>query len=747
MALSGCKKNDAKVFGFGEGGIEIPYEASMVGSETCGLCHKDHVGWQLSSHMALTGRVVTKNNAHLWFSDEDLARPSRRPASAIRRGPRYRRSDEEVSLVYGHDSSRARVDAVFGSGAHGFTPVELNSMTSVRELSVSFLADPGVWFATPGQQNQRQSVGHDMPPEDATSCITCHATAAVWRQDTLDVEASAFGVQCERCHGPGSAHVEAMVRRREDPKIFNPASLNSKQQVEFCGQCHRKTLDLDPKQVIADAAETARHAGAALMLSACFRASPAESAISCTDCHNPHRNIADSDPFNATCLSCHGDPRSDHTDTANDASADCVQCHMRKSTGLGHIEFTSHWIRNPAQQEIGQGPVRHEYLTHLDSVYQDALLDEDLGPMSRSDLLLRSAQARVLLVPTPLSGPEPAELLEAALVLDPRYWAKLEIAAEFSGLGRSDRAIQILQQMVQNPPGYNDAYEQLAGLFRANDDARAEVIELEWSQSLPGDRRLGNLLISQGRHAEAEAHFRRALQIDPGAAAAQAQLGNLSRRRGDFAAAVEHYRLAVDNEPDYVDAYVRLGQTLAAQGHEFDAIDQFRRALEVDSTFASAHTELGMTLARRGDYDEASGHLLAALAADSTSSRAHWGMGRVREFQGRLRQAVRHYRASAKVRANPEVFSRLAWILATTSDAGLRDGNEAVRLSRQVAQMTRYKDPTVLSVLAAAFAAVEAFDSSRAIARRALAIVGADSTTAGRNLRVRLESYVHQSAK
>jgi len=154
-----------------------------------------------------------------------------------------------------------------------------------------------------------------------------------------------------------------------------------------------------------------------------------------------------------------------------------------------------------------------------------------------------------------------------------------------------------------------------------------------------------------------------------------------------------------------------------------------------------------MTLARRGDYDEASGHLLAALAADSTSSRAHWGMGRVREFQGRLRQAVRHYRASAKVRANPEVFSRLAWILATTSDAGLRDGNEAVRLSRQVAQMTRYKDPTVLSVLAAAFAAVEAFDSSRAIARRALAIVGADSTTAGRNLRVRLESYVHQSAK
>ena len=68
MALSRCKKNDAKLFGFGEGSIKIPYEASMVGSETCGLCQKDHVGWQRSRHMALTRRAVTQTNAHLWFA-------------------------------------------------------------------------------------------------------------------------------------------------------------------------------------------------------------------------------------------------------------------------------------------------------------------------------------------------------------------------------------------------------------------------------------------------------------------------------------------------------------------------------------------------------------------------------------------------------------------------------------------------------------------------------------------------------
>ncbi len=47
------------------------------------------------------------------------------------------------------------------------------------------------------------------PPDKAFICLGCHATAAdaePWERDpTLSIE---DGMQCERCHGPGSEYME-----------------------------------------------------------------------------------------------------------------------------------------------------------------------------------------------------------------------------------------------------------------------------------------------------------------------------------------------------------------------------------------------------------------------------------------------------------------------------------------------------------------------------------------------------------
>ena len=741
LLLAGCRKSDVEVFGFGADGIQLPYEASMVGSETCGLCHQDHVEWQETNHMAQSGRLVTPENRHRWFSDEQLARPTKRPASAVSRGPRFRRTEGGVALE--HDGlPPARVDAIFGSGAHGLTPVEINGATAVRELSVSFLAGPGIWIPTPGQEMSLESLGHVMPDEDAARCVGCHATGLAWKKGKLDVEGSAVGVQCERCHGPGSAHVEAMVRRKEDVRIFNPASLPSKQQVEFCGQCHRKVSDLDPDQILNDTPETARHAGTALMLSACFTESPPQNSISCLDCHDPHQNISADDPFNAACLNCHTSPLTDHTESL-DASADCVRCHMKKTRGLGHIEFTSHWIRSPAQGIVTEDPQRRQLVSHLDSAYREVLRDEQLGPMAKSDVLVRTAMTTAM-----LGQPGAAQDLAAALALQPRYAARLKIATEYSRAGDANEAVRVVEAAIEAEPRRSEAFERLVKLYdQRGDPERSIQTVLSWSQRIPGDVRLGQFLMSQNRFDEAEAHFRRGLEIEPQSAASHVQLGNLRRRRGEFAESVEHYRRAVDIAPEYVDAFVKLGQTLSAGGDASGALVHLQRAVSLDPASGPAHAELGMVLARTGDYEAASAQFEAALVADSTSSRAHWGMGRVRESQGDLAAAAAHYRTSAGIRANPEVFSRLAWILATAPDEGVRDGSEAVRLARQGAEMTRYKDPMVLSILAAAFTEVGAFDSARSIARRGLALIESDSTPAASSLRRRLEGYTRTSVE
>ena len=54
------------------------------------------------------------------------------------------------------------------------------------------------------------------------------------------------GIDCQRCHGPGSAHVTTAGSRRATPEsirqsIVNPARLTRDRQLEVCMQCHLET--------------------------------------------------------------------------------------------------------------------------------------------------------------------------------------------------------------------------------------------------------------------------------------------------------------------------------------------------------------------------------------------------------------------------------------------------------------------------------------------------------------------------
>ncbi len=736
LFAAGCRKDGSQVFGFGKDGIQLPYKATLVGSEKCGFCHSDHSQWQQTSHMARTGRAVTAENRQEWFSDARLAEPIRRPLSATRSVPAYRSAADGVYLSAANDSAGVRVEAIFGSGAHGFTPIGRAAGPAVLELSISSLS--GSWIPTPGQHNALASLGVTMPAEEGERCLGCHMTSLAWVEEGLDREGSVFGVQCERCHGPGSAHVEAILEGDEDRHIFNPGHLPANKQVEFCGQCHRKSLDLDPEQILNDAASSGRHAGATLMLSACFREAAGET-ISCLDCHNPHKNIeAATDPFNDACLSCHSSPATLHSTSVIESTSDCVACHMRQTSGLGGITFTNHWIRTSEQEQI-TGADRQRLVTHMDSVYQEGLLNQSMGSLARADLLVRRAQTAALLSRTD----EALQLYTQALAIGPRYSVLLKMASDLDRLGHTAKAIDVLETAAPMEPRRNDAYRELRELHTAHgEQALADEVVDHWSTMLPGDRDLGRVLISEGNFDRAEAHFLQAVDVDPGGAGALLQLGNISRLRGNLSHAVEMYRQSIQLAPDYAEAHIKLGQALVRQGNQEAAAESLRRGLELYPESATAHADLGLLLAQQQEYDTAAAHFSRALAIDSTLAKAHWGMGRVREFQGQLAEAIEHYRASMRSQANPEVMSRLAWILATAEDRTLRNGSEAVKIARRLADLSGYKDPVVLNILAAAFTEVGAQRSAGSIARRALNLVASDTTASTVRLRGALESYL-----
>src|SRR5579885_2561743 len=115
----------------------------------------------------------------------------------------------------------------------------------------------------------------------------------------------------------------------------------------------------------------------------------------------------------------------------------------------------------------------------------------------------------------------------------------------------------------------------------------------------------------------------------------------------------------------------------------------------------------------------------------SRSSRRHAGQSRATPHSmrswdafrrvGLERIALAEYEHAIQV-STRDPFSRtsLAWLLATSPDASLRDGNRAVELAEEAVRLSRGKDPGCLRTLAAALAEAGRFKKAKKIATKAL---------------------------
>ena len=130
-------------------------------------------------------------------------------------------------------------------------------------------------------------------------------------------------------------------------------------------------------------------------------------------------------------------------------------------------------------------------------------------------------------------------------------------------------------------------------------------------------------------------------------------------------------------------------------------------------------------LARQGKLDEAMRHFAEALRVAPNDGQVHLTKAGVLQENGRLPEAVAEYREA--VRLSPE---RPAWanhlsrILATSADATIRDGAEAVKLAEMACAGAGAKNASYLDTLACAYAEAGRFEEAVATAQKALAAAG-----------------------
>lgn len=231
---------------------------------------------------------------------------------------------------------------------------------------------------------------------------------------------------------------------------------------------------------------------------------------------------------------------------------------------------------------------------------------------------------------------------------------------------------------------------------------------------------LALLHLSLGNVEGAVRHFQRSAEIRPDSAQAQFNLGTALTMAGAFDRAIARYERALELRPGYAKALSNLADVLGAQGRFEEAAARYREAIAADPSQAAPHNNFGALLIARGDMAEAERHLREALKIDPSYPEAHYGLGRVYRARGAHEEALHAFKRAARLKpgwAPPLV--ELAWMLATSGNAGLRGSNDPIGLAEQAVAITARADASALDALGAAYADAGRFDAALAAARAA----------------------------
>ncbi len=564
----------------------------------CGECHADraksyqHVAMAKAFYRPRAANLIENFNAPPYFHEKSKQYFEVRRSGDELQFRRYQLAPDGTPI----NAFEQAVDWILGSGNHARTYLYRTPGGELYQLPISWYSQTREWRMAPGfDRADHEGVTRRVRHE----CMFCHnAYAAVpseplsfWRAQSFPANLPE-GLGCQRCHGPGAAHVDAANAKAPlaavRKSIVNPARLDRRARNDVCYQCHmqpavslpgmrrfgRDIYSFRPGERLADyaaqidivEAEMPRaerfeinHHPYRLEQSRCFTES--EGRLSCLTCHDPHRKVSQAERaahYRKACMSCHAAPH--HIDS------DCTECHMqaRRTQDVVHVTMTDHLIRRtPGGAELVA--MREERENSVDAI--EFLGDPEPGPLGE---LYR-------VIPAVRIAPKAEAVARLEQLLASAKPAEIEPYLDLA-------AAQLRQRRFA-------ALEQTARLILAR--VPEQPLALEW---------LGLARAALTRNgAEAIPFLEKATRGAP----RPATEFNLGLFLGRTEAAIARYKRALDARPNLTAAWVRLGEAQLECGAREDAIDSFRRAVSIDPANTRARAALREALVARGDVEEA----------------------------------------------------------------------------------------------------------------------------------------------
>jgi tetratricopeptide (TPR) repeat protein len=314
-----------------------------------------------------------------------------------------------------------------------------------------------------------------------------------------------------------------------------------------------------------------------------------------------------------------------------------------------------------------------------------------------------------------------------------------------------DAAVEDLNQALAMDPGDVTVLMMRASLYQDKGDKGKALADVEHvlklnPKSALAIRARAVLLAESDRIDEAVDELERLPQLDPKDTLTLLQLAILYTAQKKPAKAIETYTALLAVDPtDWrafrgrADAYLELGNQAEAHADYEKARGELEKLHKLNPKDTASLLQLAVLYAVEKKPAKSIETYTAALAVDPNEWHALRGRGDTYLNIGKQAEAIADYEKALKLEPKDHsILNNLAWVLATSPDAKLRNGHRAVELATLACKVTDYKLAFILSTLAAAYA--ETGDFATAMKWSANAVEVGDKEDDD-SLKKELESY------